>query len=148
MLPVCNNRDNYNIIESTVPEYRFASLTDFKRVMVTWYLTVRHDAGYSRCAPTAALVEHLRTFPELVAVGPMEFRNAPESPWVSVVLAQGDGTGSYAIGGDFHPAFNVVELVCGDGEEEWYESLSRRVAAFLDWEVVEEHRGRRVYPLG
>lgn len=45
----------------------------YLRVMVTWYLTVRHDAGYSRSTPTAALVEHLRTFPELVAVGPMEF---------------------------------------------------------------------------
>ena len=128
--------------------YPFCQPVGHRGGIVTSYLTVRHDASHSRSIPTTALVEHLRTFPELVAVGPMEFRNAPESPWLSLLLAQADVSGSYAVDGDFHPSINVVELVCGDGHEEWYESLSRRVAAFLDWEVVEEHGDRRVYPLG
>ncbi|MBX9584721.1 MAG: hypothetical protein K2X87_30830 [Gemmataceae bacterium] len=80
--------------------------------------------------------------------GPQEFRNAPGSPWVVVVLARADESGSYAIGRDPEPAVNVVELICGDGNDQWYESLAEGIASFLGWEAVEEHTGRTVRTAG
>ena len=112
---------------------------------MTWYLTIRSDARYSHTAATEPLVEHLRTFPELVEVSQMDFRNATGFPWVCVILALADKSGNYANDGTVLPTVNVVELVCGDGDEGWYEALAGRVGSFLAWEVVEEHCGRIVY---
>jgi hypothetical protein len=111
------------------------------------YLTIRSDPQYSREAATGPLTEFLGTLPELAATNRMEFRNAPGSPWVCVVLARADGSGNYATEDRWLPAVNVVELVCGDGDEEWYVSLAGRVAQFLGWEAVEEHSERKVWPL-
>lgn len=85
---------------------------------MTWYLIVRHDADYSRSTPTAPLLQHFRTFPELVALGPIEFRNAHGSLWASLILALADMSGNYTVDGAFHPSVNIVELICGDGNEE------------------------------
>jgi hypothetical protein len=112
---------------------------------MTWYLTLRSDAGYSRPTDTDALVRHLRTYPELVETGPMTFRNPAGFPFLSLVLASADASGSYAVDGRFHSTLNVVELICGEGDEEWYESLGVRIASFLGWEAIEEHSGRSVY---
>ncbi len=111
---------------------------------MTWYLTIRSDLRYSRSTASGPLVEHLRTFTELVLAGHMEFRNAPESPWLRLVLARADEAGNYANHGDFRPTVNVVELICGDDDEGWYESLAWRIASFLGWEAVEEHTGRTI----
>jgi hypothetical protein len=56
--------------------------------------------------------------------------------------------GNYAIEDDLPPSVNVVELVCGGDDEQWYESLARHVAALLRWEVVEEHSGRTTHSAG
>jgi hypothetical protein len=115
---------------------------------MTWYLTVRPDRTYSRSTPAGPLVEYLRSLPELVQTGPQEFRNAAGFPWVHLCLARADSAGNYAIAaGDAPPqAINVLELVCGDGSESWYESLAGRMAAFLCWEAVEEHSGWIIHP--
>jgi hypothetical protein len=115
---------------------------------MSWYLTVRRDPSYSRYAAVGPLLEHLQTLPELVQTGPQEFRNAPGLPWVCLCLAKADAAGCYAIGDTQSPTVNVVELVCGDGDELWYESLAQRVATFLHWEAVDEHGRRTVYPRG
>jgi hypothetical protein len=112
---------------------------------MTWYLTIRPDAGYSCKKPTEPLVQHLRTYPELVEAGAMEFRNASSFPSLSLVLALTSESGNYAVDGRFHSTVSVVELICGDSEQEWYESLGVRIASFLGWEAVEEHGGRSVY---
>ena len=113
---------------------------------MSWYLTIRPDPSFSRATPVGPLVEYLLTLPELVQAGPQEFRNPPGSPWAALCFSEADGAGNYAVRGDLPPAVNVVVLVCGDGGEEWYESLALRVAAFLGWEVVEEHTGRTIHP--
>ena len=115
---------------------------------MSWYLTIRPDPSYTRSTPAGPLVEHLRAMPELVQAGPLEFRNAPDSPWVSLILAWADGSGNYAAGAATPAMINVVELVCGEGDEYWYESLAGRVAAFLGWEVVGEHGRRIIYRAG
>src|SRR4051794_1609896 len=106
---------------------------------MTWYLTIRADPNYSQSTPVGTLVGHLRSLPELVQTGPQEFRSAPGSPWVSLCFARADAAGNYAIGDVLPPTVNKVQLVCGDGDEQWYESLARRVAAFLRWQAVEDH---------
>ena len=115
---------------------------------MTWYLTVRPDRRYSRCTATEAVIEHLRPLPGLVQTGPQEFRNAPGSPWVDIVLARADGGGSYVVDRAPEPAVNVVELICGDGNDRWYESLAEGIASFLGWEVVEEDTGRTIHAVG
>ena len=113
---------------------------------MSWYLTIRADSRFSRSAATATLVKYLRTLPELAEVAPMDFRNAPGSPWLCVVLAMANERGGYAITGEILPAINVVELICGDGNENWYDSLAYRIAAFLDWEAIEESCERIIRP--
>ncbi|QDU20585.1 hypothetical protein [Urbifossiella limnaea] len=115
---------------------------------MSWYLTIRPDPNYSRSTPLGPLVEYLRSLPELMQDKSVEFRNAPGSPWVSLVLAQASMTGNYAVSNDLPSTINVVEIVCGDGDEDWYEALARLVATFLRWEVVEEHSGRTLLPGG
>jgi hypothetical protein len=105
---------------------------------MSWYLTVRPDDQYSGTTPTGPLVEFLRGLPELVRVGPMEFRSAPGMPWVSLLLAVADRVGNYASSGEPLPTVNVVSVVYGAGDEQRYWSLAARVAAFLGWETVEE----------
>lgn len=112
---------------------------------MSWYLTIRSDSRYSRDIPAALLVEHLVTLPELVQTGPQDFRNAPDSPWVSLVMAKADGAGHYAVDTLWEPTVNVVELICGDGNEDWYEMLARKIASFLRWEAVNEHERRTIY---
>jgi hypothetical protein len=108
---------------------------------MAWYLTIRADSHYSRTAASEPLIEYLRTLPELAQTGSMEFRDAPGEPWVCLVLAM-SRNGGYAVSGELLPVVNVVELVCSDGDEDWYESLAARIAAFLDWEAVEESGDR------
>lgn len=115
---------------------------------MSWYLTIRPDPSYSRSTAVGPLVEHLHTLPELVQAGPQEFRNAPGWPWVCLYFAKADAAGGYAVGNVLPPTVNVVEMVCGDGDEQWYESLALRVAAFLRWEVVTDHGERTIYPAG
>jgi hypothetical protein len=117
-------------------------------VPMAWYLTIRLDSTYSRFTPVGPLVEYLRNVPELLQWGPQQFRNAPGSPSVSLCFARADAAGNYAIGDVLPPTVNVVELVCWDGDEHWYESLAQRVAAYLHWEAVEENSGRTIYPTG
>src|SRR5690242_5671727 len=113
---------------------------------MSWYLTIRPNPHHSRATPVGPLVEYLRTLPEPVQAGTQRFRNAPGSPWVWLCFAEADATGNYAIGGDLPQTANVVELVCRDGDERWYESLAQRIVTFLGWEAVEEHSGRTIYP--
>jgi hypothetical protein len=115
---------------------------------MSWYLTIRPDPRYSRSTATGPLVEHLRIVPGLVQTGPLEFRNGPGAPWVCIVLAMADEGGNYAIGGESPSTVNVVELVCGDRDEQWYESIAGRIASILGWEAVEEHSERTIYPAG
>lgn len=110
---------------------------------MSWYLTIRSDSRYSRSTPADPLVGYLVTLSELVQTGPQEFRSAPCSPWVVLALAQADEAGNYAV----HlpqSTLNVVELICGDGNEAWYESLATKIASFLHWEVVNEHEERTI----
>jgi hypothetical protein len=53
-----------------------------------------------------------------------------------------DEKGNYANHGALPAAINMAELVCGDGDEGWYESLAYRIASHLNWEAVEEHSER------
>ncbi|AWM35783.1 hypothetical protein GobsT_65220 [Gemmata obscuriglobus] len=107
-----------------------------------WYLTIRSDPTYSRSTHTEPLVGYILSSLELVQTGPQEFRNAPTSPWVVLVMATADETGCYAVNTLAQPTANVVELICGDGDESWYESLAIKVASFLSWEAVDEHEER------
>jgi hypothetical protein len=120
----------------------------WKRQAMTWYLTIRGDSHYSVTTDTQLLVKYLCSFPELITTGQMEFRNAGGSPWVSFVLASATESGSYAVTGEFHTRINVVDMACSyhDCNEAWYESIAARIASFLEWEAIEEHTGRRVYP--
>jgi hypothetical protein len=111
------------------------------------YLTIRADPAYTRSVAIRPLVGFLRGLPELVQTGPQTFSNVPGSPWVDLCFANADETGCYAIGAaPPPPRVSVVELVCGSVDEQWYDSLVRRVAAYLGWEVVEEHSGQILYP--
>ena len=114
---------------------------------MSWYLTIRSDAGYSRFAPTAPLVEFLAAMPELRQTGPVAFEAAACQPWVSITLAACSPAGNYAADGAFVPSVNVVELVCSDaGSPAWYDALAGRIAGFLGWSAFEDHEGRRVWP--
>lgn len=115
---------------------------------MTRYLTIRSDAEYGRSTPVGPLVEFLRTLSGVVQAGPQEFRNAPDSPWVSLCFAAADASGCYAVVGTLPATVNVVELVCGDGDDSWYESLAQRVASFLRWEAVDEHSGLTIQSSG
>jgi hypothetical protein len=109
------------------------------------YLTIRSDASYSQFALTEELVGLLATLPGLRQSGPMSFEAAPGSPWVSVILAECDALGSYACDGLPRRRVNLVEVIgSASGDDEWYESLAARMAAFLRWETIEEHEGRRL----
>lgn len=115
---------------------------------MSWYLTIRSDAEYSRSVETAALVELLATLPELRQTGPVAFASAPGAPWVAVTLAACRPDGGYASDGSFLPRVNVVELVCSSsGDPAWYESLAGRIAAFLGWSAFEDAENRQVWPL-
>jgi hypothetical protein len=109
------------------------------------YLTIRSDASYSQFALTEELVGLLATLPGLRQSSPMSFEAAPGSPWVSVILAECDALGNYASDGLPRRQVNVVEVIGpASGENEWYGCLAARIAAFLRWETMEEHEGRRL----
>lgn len=109
---------------------------------MAWYLTIRSDSRYSQSTAFEPLVTYLLTLPELQQTGPTDFQNVDGEPRVGLIFAMADEKGNYANHGDLPAAINVMELVCWDGDEEWYESLAYRIAAHLNWEAVEEHCGR------
>ena len=114
---------------------------------MSWYLTIRSDATYSRSADTGRLVSFLAAVPELRQTGPSAFASANGEPWASVVFAACDPAGNYAGNGPAPESVNVVELVCSDaGDREWYDLLAGRIARFLEWEAWEDHGERRVWP--
>jgi len=116
---------------------------------VSWYLTIRSDAGYSRFAATAPLIEILAAIPELKQTGPIAFEAVAGQPWVAVILAACSPAGNYALDGADVPAVNVVEIVCSDsGDTAWYEELADRIAEFLGWSAFEDHDERKVWPHG
>ena len=114
---------------------------------MTWYLTLRSDAAYSRLTPTEPLLAFLGEQPELRQAGAMAFESAAGEPWLQVVLARCGPDGSYSSDGSLLPQVNVIELLCSDlGDPGWYESLSARIAAFLGWSVFEDTAERQVWP--
>lgn len=88
--------------------------------------------------------------PELQAQSAMVFANRPGQPWVQVVLAKTAASGGYCVDGRFVPEIDVIELVCSSRHHEplWYDRLAARIAAFLQWQAVEEHEDRCIWPLG
>ena len=115
---------------------------------MTWYLTIRGAADYSRFATTAALVEFLAALPELRQTGPVSFESAEAQPWVHIILASCHPDGGYASTGSFVQQINVVELVCSDSSHaSWYDALAGRIARFLDWSAFDDHEGRQVWPV-
>jgi hypothetical protein len=112
---------------------------------VSWYITIRSDAGYSRFAATAPLIEFLAAMPELRQTGPVAFEAAEGRPWVCVILAHCDPNGNYCTDGAFHPQVNVVELVCSySGDPAWYDALAGRIAGYLGWLAFEDHEAWQV----
>ena len=113
-----------------------------------WYLTIRADPNYSRAVETDALVEFLRSLPELIQTETNTFSNAPGQPWVSLTLAD-SRDGSYADHGERHPFVNLVDVVCSDEYDGgWYDALAARIAAFLGWEALEATADRTVRQAG
>ncbi len=107
------------------------------------YLTVRSDASYSRFILTEELVRFLATLPGLRQSDPMSFEAAHGLPWVTVILAECNTLGNYASDGLPSRLINVIEVIGpASSDEEWYECLANRIAAFLGWEVVEEQSSR------
>ncbi len=114
---------------------------------MSWYLTIRADASYSRFAATVPLVEFLAAMPELRQTSPAAFQAADGQSRVTIMLAACDSAGSYASDGASLPKFNVVELICSSfGDPAWYDALAGRIAAFLGWSVFEDHEARQVWP--
>jgi hypothetical protein len=114
---------------------------------VSWHLTIRSDAAYSRSTVTRDLIELLSDIRELRQSGPASFEAASGTPWLSLVVATADPAGCYTIDGPPQPLVNLVELVCSTNEDAtWYDALASRIASALGWEAVEEHEGRRVWP--
>jgi hypothetical protein len=106
---------------------------------VSWYLTIRSDAGYLRFAATAPLIEFLAAMPELRQSGPVAFEAAMGQPWVAVILATCDSDGNYGSSDATPPQVNVVELVCSySGNPVWYDALANRIAEYLGWSVFDE----------
>lgn len=113
---------------------------------MSWYISIRSDPRYRRTVDPARITEFLRAQPELVQSGVNAFAAAPGHPWVSITLAMSDD-GSYADRGVQLEAVNLVDIVCSyDHAESWYDALASRIAAFLEWEALDEHAGRKVWP--
>ena len=112
------------------------------------YLTLRSDVRYSQSTEAEPLASFLRTLPGLQQTGPNSFGPAEGSPWIALVLAAADASGSYHVGEEMVPLINVVELICSDDREaRWYEALGTRIAEHLDWELLDDHNDRFLRPL-
>lgn len=113
---------------------------------MSWYITIRSDSNYGRTVEPDRIAAFLRSLPELVQTGVNTFAAASGHPWVSITLAISE-QGSYADRGVRIPAVNLVDIVCSyEHAESWYDALASRIAAFLEWEAVDEHAERRVWP--
>jgi len=112
---------------------------------MSWYITIRSDPSYRRTVDATRITAFLRTQPELIQTGVNTFAAAPGHPWVSVTLAMSND-GSYADRGVPLEAVNLVDMVCSyEHAERWYDALASRIAAFLEWEALDEHAGRKVW---
>jgi hypothetical protein len=113
---------------------------------MTWYITIRSDPSYAGTVDPDSIVTFLRSLPELVQTGTNTFAAAPGHPWVSVTLAMSN-QGSYADLGVRLPAVNLVDMVCSDEHAaDGYDALASRIAAFLDWEALDENAERKISP--
>jgi hypothetical protein len=113
---------------------------------MSWYITIRSDAHYTRAVDSGALSAFLRSQPELIQAGSGGFESAPNQPWVSLATVLCDPNGSYNTS---EPAqtVNLVDMVCSyEYEEGWYDALAVRIASFLGWEALEEHASRKIFP--
>jgi hypothetical protein len=115
---------------------------------MTWYLTVRADAGYSQSTDSNRLIEFLCSIPEIKKSADTSFEAVPGQPWVSIVLARADAHGNWSSDGLLHPTTNIVALVCSDYDHAaWYDSLAIRIARFLSWSALEDHTDRQIWPI-
>ncbi len=105
---------------------------------MTWYLTIRSDASYSRTVATDSIVQFLSELPELEQIDGNTFQSV-STPWVLVLMAQCDAEGNYSSDGQLCPEINVIELACSiSGDAEWYEALACRIAQHVGWEVIHD----------
>ncbi|MCL2310535.1 MAG: hypothetical protein FWC42_09780 [Proteobacteria bacterium] len=114
---------------------------------MSWYLTIRSDACYSRFTQTAPLAKFLTETLELQQTGALSFQ-AVNPPWVQIIMAHCNENGDYAIHEDsYWEQINVVELICPyEGGSQWYEALAGRIAAFLGWSAFEDSEERQAWP--
>lgn len=88
---------------------------------------------------TEPVIAFLATLPRLKQVEAMSFENAAGHPWLSLTILKTFGPNQWADDGTFKPTFNRIELVASEGEARpWPVELAAEIAAFLEWDVVEE----------
>lgn len=114
---------------------------------MSWYITIRGSADYSVYVKSASLREFLSGYPGLQLSPPSGFVSETDKPWVSIVMAECDSSGNYAVENVCPRLINVVELICSDFEDPvWYDSLATEIAVFLKWSAHEDHEQRRIWP--
>lgn len=105
---------------------------------MTVYLIVRSDPRYSNRAATAVVRSFLESRTELVPDGAMAFRAVEGDSVSRVQLAIANECGSYCSDGTELPFTNVIEFMLADEGHAEVILIARKLAAFLDWEFVEE----------
>ena len=107
-----------------------------------YYLNIFHDAELSVYFNTAALIEFLKTLPELKQTDNFTFSNSPEFPMhISLILLCARSLNSWNDGDTDPLRTNLIAIVCTKDKVRGFEQLKNifiKIASYVNWQLVDE----------
>lgn len=107
-----------------------------------FYFEIRSDAFYSKSIDGYTLKGFLAGLDELALAEDDTYVTANGAPWLSMGLHHADPGGTFASSGSCPREVNLISIVGSRKEagaaRHFYLDLMVKIAAFLQWELVEE----------
>jgi len=106
-----------------------------------YYINIYHDKSLRVDCKTRELVDFLRSLPELKQTSDFTFSNTDSLPYASLTLLKAYHIDSWSDKETDIEKTNLIAVVCAKSTNEEFKLLKAtliKIAAFLNWQVVDE----------
>ena len=102
------------------------------------YLNIRSDKDYSEFLETHKVKKLLSGLKGFIEDDYQVYKSTKGNPWTIINLLEADKEGNYSLNkAEQKEKINLIEIICSETDEQWYNELAEIVAKQFSWEVKE-----------